>query len=187
MLMSDATGQGQPGASEEQVIEHGELIEPGDIEPAAGDQVDDSGESIEQPAKVMRMGAMMRQLLEELREAELDVPSRERLRDIYETSVRELGSALSPDLRDELGRLALPFSDDETPSDAELRVAEAQLVGWLEGLVQGIQATLFAQQMAAQQQLQNMRGQLPPGTPNPGPAGPPGQPENPEARPGTYL
>jgi hypothetical protein len=192
MIMSDTTEQGQPQDSEEQVVEHGELMEPGDmepsgIEPSGIDQADGSGESIEQPAKVMRMGAMMRQLLEELREAELDGPSRERLRDIYETSVRELGSALSPDLRDELGRLALPFSDDETPSDAELRVAEAQLVGWLEGLVQGIQATLFAQQMAAQQQLQNMRGQLPAGAPNMVPTGPPGQPENPEARPGTYL
>jgi hypothetical protein len=171
----------------EQVVEHGELLPPDGEEPD-----DEPGESIEQPAKVMRMGAMMRQLLEELREAELDNPSRERLRDIYETSVRELGSALSPDLRDELGRLALPFSDDEIPSDAELRVAEAQLVGWLEGLVQGIQATLFAQQMAAQQQLQNMRGQLPPGQMPPGqmPRGmppQPGQPPDPEARPGTYL
>jgi len=181
--MSDATPD--TTETEEPIVEHGELLEPDGEEPS-----DNSGESIEQPAKVMRMGAMMRQLLEELREAELDESSRDRLREIYETSVRELGSALSPDLRDELGRLALPFSDDEIPSDAELRVAEAQLVGWLEGLVQGIQATLFAQQMAAQQQLQNMRGQLPPGhvgTGTPQQPGQPGQPGDPEARPGTYL
>lgn len=178
--MSDSTPEETDTAA--QVVEHGELL------PPEGEEADDdSGESIEQPAKVMRMGAMMRQLLEELRETELDNPSRERLRDIYEISVRELGSALSPDLRDELGRLALPFSDDEIPSDAELRVAEAQLVGWLEGLVQGIQATLFAQQMAAQQQLQNMRGQLPPGQMPTGAPAPAGQPGDPEARPGTYL
>jgi len=150
-------------------------------------------EFIEEPAKVMRVGAMLRQLLEELREAKLDEGSRDRLRDIYETSIIELGSALSPDLRDELDRITLPFNDDEIPSGAELRVAEAQLVGWLEGLIQGIQATLFAQQMAAQQQLANMR-QLPPGGrpqvpgPEPGPMGPAGpMPDNPESRPGTYL
>ena len=149
-------------------------------------------EFIEQPAKVMRVGAMLRQLLEELREATLDEGSRDRLRDIYDTSLRELGSALSPDLREELDRITLPFNDDEVPSEAELRVAKAQLVGWLEGLIQGIQATLFAQQMAAQQQLANMRGQLPPGArpgavPHPQAPGPGPQPDNPEARPGTYL
>lgn len=151
-----------------------------------------TGEFIEEPAKVMRVGAMLRQLLEELREATLDEGSRDRLRDIYETSLDELGSALSPDLREELHRITLPFSDDEIPSESELRVAEAQLVGWLEGLIQGIQATLFAQQMAAQQQLANMRGgpgALPPGTPRPPGAPPvPGEPpHDPAARPGTYL
>ncbi len=143
-------------------------------------------EAIEQPAKVMRVGAMMRQLLEEVRASSLDEPGRDRLRDIYEISVRELGSALSPDLRDELGRLALPFSDEETPSEGELRIAEAQLVGWLEGLIQGIQATLFAQQMAAQQQLASVRAGLPAGPP-PGTQRP-GQPKHgPDERPGTYL
>ncbi|MEM9202787.1 MAG: proteasome activator [Actinomycetota bacterium] len=127
------------------------------VDPAADDDVD---ETVDHPAKVMRIGAMMKQLLEELRSMELDEPSRDRLRDIYDTSVSELGAALSPDLRDELGRLALPFSADETPSGAELQIAKAQLVGWLEGLVQGMQAMLFAQQMAAQQQLQSMRGEL---------------------------
>ena len=120
-------------------------------------------ESVEQPAKVMRIGSMIRQLLEEVRQAPLDDASRTRLREIYETSVRELAEGLSPDLQEELGRLALPFSDG-APSDAELRVAQASLVGWLEGLFHGIQATLFAQQMAARQQLEQMSGRgLPPG------------------------
>ena len=148
-------------------------------------------EYIEEPAKVMRVGAMLRQLLEELREATLDESSRYRLREIYETSIEELGSALSPDLRDELDRITLPFDDDTVPSESELRVAEAQLVGWLEGLIQGIQATLFAQQMAAQQQLANMRGQLPPGQASGAAGAPTGAPqmppENPDNRPGTYL
>jgi len=163
----------------EPTIERGELVDPTEA-PSSGDGPD---ESIEQPAKVMRVGAMMRQLLDELRGEDLDEGSRERLAEIHDTSIAELRSALSPDLHDELTRLALPFSDDEVPSPSELRVAKAQLVGWLEGLVQGIQATLFAQQVAAQQQLANMRGpgQLPPGaSPAPG-AGP-------DARPGgTYL
>ena len=101
------------------------------------------------------------------------------MREIYETSITELSGALSPDLREELGRLAHPFGGAAIPSEAELRVAKAQLVGWLEGLFHGIQATLFAQQMAARQQLDEMRRRLPPGSPQPG--------EQPEARPGTYL
>ncbi len=107
-------------------------------------------------------------------------------------SVEELGSALSPDLREELERLASPFADSEgTPTEIELRVAQAQLVGWLAGLFHGIQATLLAQQMAARQQLENMRGQLPPGVRPPGMPGAPGAPGGPqgpaEERPGTYL
>jgi len=133
-------------------------------------------EFVSEPAKVMRVGSMIKQLLEEVRTTELDGPGRERLRAIYDTSVTELGSALSPDLRDELGRLALPFDDDTVPSNVELRLAQAQLVGWLEGLFHGIQATLFAQQMAARQQLENMRGELPPGQVPPA-----------AERPGTYL
>ena len=131
------------------------------------------GEFIEQPAKVMRVGSMLRQLLDELKEVTLDEGSRDRMREIYDTSVKELGSALSPDLSDELNRITLPFGDEETPSEAELRVAQAQLVGWLEGLIQGIQATLFAQQMAAQQQLANMRsgGALLAGSPSANPEG----------------
>jgi hypothetical protein len=112
-------------------------------------------EAVEQPAKVMRIGSMIRQLLEEVRQAPLDEASRSRLREIYETSVRELADGLSPELRDELARLALPF-DQDAPTESELRIAQAQLVGWLEGLFHGIQATLFAQQMQARQQLEEM-------------------------------
>jgi hypothetical protein len=131
-------------------------------------------ESVEQPAKVMRIGSMIKQLLDEVRAAPLDDASRDRLADIFETSVKELSESLSPDLRDELERLAPPFSGDAAPSDAELRVAQAQLVGWLEGLFHGIQATLFAQQMQARQQLEDMRRQLPSGQGQEPPAGPPG-------------
>ena len=131
-------------------------------------------ESVEQPAKVMRIGSMVKQLLEEVRQAPLDEASRGRLREIYEQSVRELADGLSPDLVAELDRMRLPF-DAPCPSDAELRIAQAQLVGWLEGLFHGIQATLVAQQMAARAQLDEMRQQaLPAGPPNVG-------------RPGTYL
>ena len=138
-------------------------------------------ESITSPAKVMRIGSMVKQLLEEVRAAPLDEASRERLAEIYERSVAELSEALSPDLREELASLALPFDDGEIPSESELRIAKAQLVGWLEGLFHGIQATLMAQQFAAQRQLQEMR-QLPGGPQMPQ------QPQQPGTdRPGTYL
>ncbi len=135
-------------------------------------------EVVEQPAKVMRIGSMIKQLLDEVRQSPLDEKARTRLAEIYETSVRELAEGLSPDLREELNRMSMPLGD-EVPSEAELRVAQAQLVGWLEGLFHGIQATLFAQQMAAQSQLQQMRQR---GLPAPGERqGAPGE------RPGTYL
>jgi len=143
---------------------------------AAQTQGEQGDETVQQPAKVMRIGSMIKQLLDEVRHAPLDDASRARLREIYETSVKEVAEGLSPDLRQELDRLALPF-DSHMPSDAELRVAQAQLVGWLEGLFHGIQATLFAQQMAAQAQLEQMRRQrlLPPGSePAPGEQRPPG-------------
>jgi len=134
-------------------------------------------DAVERPAKVMRIGAMTKQLLDEVRQAPLDAASRVRLKEIYETSVRELADGLSPDLAAELDRLALPF-ETEVPTDAELRVAQAQLVGWLEGLFHGIQATLFAQQMAARSQLEEMRQRgLPAGEPRTTEA----------ARPGPYL
>src|SRR5690606_12095883 len=103
---------------------------------------------VEQPAKVMRIGTMIKQLLEEVRAAPLDDASRTRLAEIHKSSIRELEQGLAPELREELERLALPFSEDAVPSDAELRIAQAQLVGWLEGLFHGIQTALFAQQMA---------------------------------------
>ncbi len=136
-------------------------------------------DTIEQPGKVLRIGSMIKQLLDEVRQAPLDAASRVRMKDIYETSVRELAAGLSPDLAAELDRLALPF-DSAIPSDAELRVAQAQLVGWLEGLFHGIQATLFAQQMAARSQLEEMRQQ----SLGPGGAGP--HPD-PGPRTGSYL
>jgi hypothetical protein len=124
---------------------------------------------VEQPAKVMRIGTMIKQLLEEVRAAPLDDASRNRLREIHRTSIQELEDGLAPELRDELERLTLPFTDDSVPSDAELRIAQAQLVGWLEGLFHGIQTALFAQQMAARAQLEQMRqGALPPGIQVPG-------------------
>jgi hypothetical protein len=125
-------------------------------------------EVVEEPAKVMRIGSMVRQLLEEVRRAPLDDAGRARLREIHETAVKELGEGLSPELREELGQFSLPFADP-APSEAELRVAQAQLVGWLEGLFHGIQATLFAQQMAARSQLDELqRRGLPPGAPGGG-------------------
>ena len=120
-------------------------------------------EMVEQPAKVMRIGSMIRQLLEEVRAAPLDEKSRARLKEIHKSSIKELEDGLAPELVEELERLSLPFADDALPSDSELRVAQAQLVGWLEGLFHGIQTTLFAQQMAARAQLEQMRRALPPG------------------------
>jgi len=137
----------------------GETTENGDAD------ADGVSELVEQPAKVMRIGSMIKQLLEEVRAAPLDEASRKRLREIHHSSIEELSSGLAPELREELERLSLPFTGDEIPSDAELRIAQAQLVGWLEGLFHGIQATLFAQQMAARAQLEEMRQRaLPPGT-----------------------
>ena len=118
-------------------------------EEAAGDEPRSVTELVEQPAKVMRIGNMIRQLLAEVKSAPLDDASRQRLRAIHETSITELKQGLAPELAEELERITLPFSDDTTPSDAELRIAQAQLVGWLEGLFHGIQTALFAQQMAA--------------------------------------
>ncbi len=124
----------------------------------------DPGDAIGEPAKVMRIGTMIKQLLEEVRAAPLDEASRVRLKDIHAASIKELESGLTPDLRDELERLTLPFTEDAVPTDAELRIAQAQLVGWLEGVFHGLQAALVAQQLAARSQLDQMRrGALPPG------------------------
>ena len=137
-----ATASGEEGGSEERSV----------------------AEMVEQPAKVMRIGSMIRQLLEEVRQAPLDEASRARLAQIHQRSIKELEDGLAPELIEELERISLPFTDTQTtPSEAELRVAHAQLVGWLEGLFHGIQTTLFAQQMAARAQLEQMRRALPPG------------------------
>ena len=169
----------QPTAADAPEVAHGELVDP--PAPAAeGAELEERREAVEEPAKVMRIGSMIKQLLEEVRTAELDDKARTRLKEIYDTSIQEVGGALSPDLREELERVAIPFGADQSPSDAELRVAQAQLVGWLEGLFHGIQATLFAQQMAARNQLEDMRRQLPGGDPRAPQAGG-------DARPGTYL
>jgi hypothetical protein len=152
------------------------IVQPSDgSEPVEAAEARESGESVEQPGKVMRIGSMIKQLLEEVRQAPLDDASRQRLQEIYETSVNELADALSPDLRDELHRMVSPFRNGEVPSESELRVAQAQLVGWLEGLFHGIQATLFAQQVQARAQLEEMRRRSLPAGPEPSPA------------PGTYL
>ncbi len=157
------------------VAANGELLADEDETPVDRPSRGNSGETIESPAKVLRIGTMTKELLEEVRRAPLDEAGRSRLREIYETSVRELSACLGEDLGDELARLTSPF-ESASPSEAELRVAQAQLVGWLEGLFHGIQATLFSQQMAARAQLEEMRDRgLPPGPP----------PETP--RPGTYL
>lgn len=147
-----------------------QVLSPGETEEHAEEANTDY---ISQPAKVMRIGSMVKLLLDEARSAPLDEAGRTRLREIYETSVHELSDALSPDLAKELSRMAIPFSAG-VPSESELRVAQAQLVGWLEGLFHGIQASLFAQQAAAAAQLEKMRDRsLPPGASEP--------------RAGTYL
>jgi hypothetical protein len=142
-------------------------------EHGSGEQPEGSvADLVEQPAKVMRIGSMIKQLLEEVRSAPLDEASRTRLRDIHRRSIAELEQGLAPELVDELERLSLPFTDDRVPSDAELRIAQAQLVGWLEGLFHGIQTALFAQQMAAQAQFEQMRRRAISGPSTPGAQGP---------------
>jgi hypothetical protein len=165
-----------------------EVVRPDEVSSAAHPDHEEPMESVTQPAKVMRIGSMVKQLLEEVRNSSLDEASRERLAEIYERSIAELSEAMSPDLQEELRSLALPFEHDEVPSESELRVAKAQLVGWLEGLFHGIQASLMAQQVAAHAQLQQMR-ELPGGQVGSRPGAPPaGRPGGDDAeRPGTYL
>jgi Protein of unknown function (DUF2587) len=162
-----------------------EVLEAG-VSPDAGDAAAPAGEgdpqeeappreSVSEPAKVLRIGSMVKTLLDEVRQAPLDEKSRTRLREIYEQSIHDLSEGLSPDLVAELDRMALPF-DDKAPSEAELRIAQAQLVGWLEGLFHGIQATLMSQQMAARSQLDEIRNR-----------GLPGAGESSTPRPGAYL
>jgi hypothetical protein len=166
------------------------------LRPPGGGDSSDSDESdltslVEQPAKVMRIGSMIRQLLEEVKSAPLDDASRQRLMQIHRRSIKELETGLAPELVEELERLTLPFTGDQTPSDAELRISQAQLVGWLEGLFHGIQTAIYAQQMAARAQFEQIRRALPPGvqiaTGQPGQPGPDGQraPGEPETGPGS--
>src|SRR5690606_8965655 len=166
----------QTGIHPQVVTPDGAAVPPA-REPREGEdeQVDEAEAvvgQVEEPAKVMRIGGMIKRLLDEVRDAPLDEAARTRLAEIHERSIHELEDGLSPDLVEELHRITLPFSDESAPSDAELRVAQAQLVGWLEGLFHGIQTALVAQQMAAQAQLSQMRRALPPGTAAFGPGGP---------------
>jgi hypothetical protein len=190
--MTDEVGQAQAEVDNAggDGIEHGIVL--GMEHPTDGEV---QRETVTSPAKVMRIGSMIRQLLDEVKSVDFDEASRERLAEIYERSIVELCEALSPDLQDELRMLALPFKADTVPSTGEIRIAEAQLVGWLEGLFHGIQATLFAQQMASRQQLEQMRG-LPQGGGDPGMIDPrfvggPSASDGGHAalpdRPGTYL
>ncbi|MEZ0577314.1 bacterial proteasome activator family protein [Nocardioides sp. MH1] len=175
-----------PDAPEQQIVVIGPDGQPVASMPAsaAAGEADDGGEEgeraltdlVEQPAKVMRIGSMIRQLLEEVKAAPLDDASRQRLRDVHQASIKELEAGLAPELVEELDRLSLPFTDDATPSDAELRIAQAQLVGWLEGLFHGIQTAIYAQQMAARAQFEQIRKALPPGVqPGAAPGMPPEQ------------
>jgi hypothetical protein len=161
--MSDEISPQEPGRPQVVIVGPDGMAVSGGAEEADGNAAERSiTEMVEQPAKVMRIGSMIRQLLEEVKSAPLDEKSRARLKEIHQNSIKELEDGLAPELVAELERLSLPFGDD-TPSEAELRVAQAQLVGWLEGLFHGIQTTLFAQQMAARAQLEQMRRALPPG------------------------
>jgi hypothetical protein len=157
-----------PESDEQQVVIIGPDGQPVAIDLAAAQQEADDEEErhitelVEQPAKVMRIGSMIRQLLEEVKAAPLDEASRQRLMKIHQSSIKELEAGLAPELVEELERLSLPFGED-TPSEGELRIAQAQLVGWLEGLFHGIQTAIYAQQVAARAQLEQMRRALPPG------------------------
>ena len=141
-----------------------------------GDDAQGLTDLVEQPAKVMRIGSMIRQLLEEVKAAPLDEASRNRLKEIHRASIAELETGLAPELVEELERLSLPFTEESTPSESELRIAQAQLVGWLEGLFHGIQTAIYAQQVAARAQLEQMRRQLPAGMMPPQQPGAPGVP-----------
>jgi Bacterial proteasome activator len=201
--MSETPAQGDPQHQQAVVVvgPDGRPVGTVNADEAAGDggssatseAEEDLSRLIGQPAKVMRIGSMIKQLLEEVKAAPLDEKARARLTEIHRRSIDELESGLAPELVSELERLSLPFEEGQTPSESELRMAQAQLVGWLEGLFHGIQAALVAQQMAARAQLEQMRSgrqALPVG-----PSGVPGMPGQPPrgddrgepGRPGQYL
>jgi hypothetical protein len=186
----DDQSRGDAGSDDPRVM----IIGPDGTATAGGPPSEDGERNltdlVEQPAKVMRIGGMIRQLLEEVKAAPLDEASRTRLAGIYEASIKELEEGLAPELVEELERLSLPFASD-TPSEAELRIAQAQLVGWLEGLFHGIQTAIYAQQVAARAQLEQMRRALPPGMTSDDAGHAPGRPghpgEEPGSRGGMYL
>jgi hypothetical protein len=189
---TDQQPGGQQGGSDGRQPEQQQsvvVVTPEGMAVAGGEDDDQQrgpADMVEQPAKVMRIGSMIKQLLEEVRNAPLDEAGRTRLAELHRRSLSELEDGLAPELVEELERITLPFSEGDTPSAAELRIAQAQLVGWLEGLFHGIQTALFAQQMAAQAQLQQMRRALPPGAMPPGMT--PGQGgEGPQHGTGQYL
>jgi hypothetical protein len=175
-MSDDAQHAGEPqhSADSDEPVEAVDAASADSDRADAGDDSDEITTMVEQPAKVMRIGTMIKQLLEEVRAAPLDEAGRQRLREIHDLSIHELEDGLAPELRDELERFTLPFGDS-VPSEAELRIAQAQLVGWLEGLFHGIQTALFAQQMAARAQLEEMRRRALPGAPGPVIIGPGGQ------------
>jgi hypothetical protein len=178
---------GQPIAVPATAVEHATQTDDSD-----DDAVRELTDLVEQPAKVMRIGSMIRQLLEEVKSAPLDDASRNRLKEIHASSIKELESGLAPELVEELERLSLPFTENSTPSDAELRIAQAQLVGWLEGLFHGIQTAIYAQQVSARAQFEQIRRALPSGSGQPGqrPGMPPSQdpPQDPSgSQAGMYL
>jgi hypothetical protein len=171
---------GQPVAVPAELVEQSQDEDDGDSD------LRELTDLVEQPAKVMRIGSMIRQLLEEVKSAPLDDASRQRLKEIHRSSIKELESGLAPELVEELERLSLPFTEDATPSDAELRIAQAQLVGWLEGLFHGIQTAIYAQQVSARAQFEQMRRALPPTQGRPGqPGQQPG--EQGQGQSGMYL
>ncbi|HEY3632954.1 MAG TPA: bacterial proteasome activator family protein [Jatrophihabitantaceae bacterium] len=169
-MTDDTQPPGEPQHSAES-DEAADTVVAASDDAGAGDDGDEITTMVEQPAKVMRIGTMIKQLLEEVRAAPLDEAGRQRLREIHDLSIHELEEGLAPELRDELERFTLPFGED-VPSEAELRIAQAQLVGWLEGLFHGIQTALMAQQMAARAQLEEMRRRALPGAPGLPPGGP---------------
>ena len=197
--MSEGNGEDQvvvigPDGQPIGTIPASALPEMTQVSPDGGDDGDeDDGERhitelVEQPAKVMRIGSMIRQLLEEVKAAPLDEASRQRLKEIHAASIKELESGLAPELVEELERLSLPFTEDGTPSESELRIAQAQLVGWLEGLFHGIQTAIYAQQVASRAQLEQIRRALPMGQGghHPQQPGVPQAADGPGEQPGTH-
>lgn len=194
-MTTRAPGAGQTGgmAPEDRTDDVAERPDAGS--PGPGDEpFEEPGEGpgeatvfVGHPAKIMRIGTMIKQLLEEVRGAPLDEAARERLAEVHDRSLRELEDGLAPELVDELRRITLPFTDDTTPTDAELRIAQAQLVGWLEGLFHGLQTALVAQQMTTQAQLAQMRRALPQGVVPPGLNVPRAAADQDDLGPGQYL